>query len=92
MRLQANTAWAFATLEHSPGGALLEAIAVDAARKLPEFTAQNISNLLYALAKLEYKPESFLAAASAAARPILSTFTPQVALLAAVVCARTHCS
>ena len=74
---QANTAWAFATLEHSPGAELLEGIAAAAEAKLGEFTAQNISNLLYALARLEHRPASFLAAASAAARPILGTFTPQ---------------
>ena len=76
--MQANTAWAFATLDHSPGAQLLQAIAAEATAKLAEFTAQNISNLLHAFAKLEHHPGSFLAAVSAAARPILGTFTPQV--------------
>ena len=71
--------WAFATLDHNPGAALLEALAGDAEGKLPQFTAQNISNLLYAFAKLEHKPPAaFLGAVARAARPILASFTPQV--------------
>jgi hypothetical protein len=85
--LQANIAWAFATLNHNPGPDLLEGIAVEAVKKLTEFTAQNISNLLYAFGRLEHLPESFLQHASKAAQPILATFTPQV-----TICdRRRHC-
>jgi len=76
--VQANIAWSFATLNHSPGEVLLEAIALEAEKKLTEFSPQNISNLLYAFAKLEHKPSAFLEQASHAAMPILTTFTPQV--------------
>lgn len=76
--MQANIAWSFATLNHSPGEALLEALALEAEKKLAEFSPQNISNLLYAFAKLEHKPSAFLEQASRAAVPILTTFTPQV--------------
>ena len=56
----------------------MEALSVEAEKKLPEFTSQNISNLLYALGKLEHKPRSFLEASSCTAKPILGSFTPQV--------------
>ncbi len=83
--VQANIAWAFATLNHNPGSELLEGIAVEAVKKLPEFTAQNISNLLYAFGKLEYMPKDFPCHASQAAQPILGTFTPQVSF-SAILC------
>lgn len=63
---------------HSPGAELLEAIAREAEKKITEFTAQNISNLVYAFAKLEHMPASFLSCASGAARTLLTQFTPQV--------------
>ena len=65
-------------LGHSPGPELLEAIAQEAEKKIAEFTAQNISNLLWAFAKLEHMPATFLACASLAARALLTQCTPQV--------------
>jgi hypothetical protein len=76
--MQANIAWAFATLGHSPGPEILDAIAREAAKKLAEFTSQNISNLVYAFAKMEHVPPGFLEQASQAARQLLNQFTPQV--------------
>lgn len=76
--MQANIAWAFATLGHSPGPEILDAIAQEAAKKLAEFTSQNISNLVYAFAKMEHVPPGFLEQASQAARHLLNQFTPQV--------------
>lgn len=87
--VQANIAWSYATLSHNPGEELLEAIAVEAEKKLAEFSPQNISNLLYAFAKLDYKPSAFLEQASQAAVPILTNFTPQVCIgdfLSGVMC------
>ena len=92
---QANIAWSFATLSHNPGEELLEAIAVEAEKKLAEFSPQNISNLLYAFAKLEHKPNAFLEQASQAAVPILTNFTPQVCLediLPGVICSPGLCA
>ena len=80
--MQANIAWAFSVLGHSPGPELLEAIAQEAEKKIAEFTAQNISNLLWAFAKLEHMPATFLACASLAARALLTQCTPQVSLSA----------
>ena len=65
-------------LGHSPGPELLEAIAQEAEKKITEFTAQNISNLLWAFAKLEHMPATFLTCASQAARAVLTQCTPQV--------------
>ena len=76
--MQANIAWAYAVLEHSPGPELLDAIAREAEKKMAEFTSQNISNLVYAFARLEYVPAGFLERASQAARTLLGQFTPQV--------------
>ena len=76
--MQANIAWAYAVLMHSPGPELLDAIAREAEKKLAEFTSQNISNLVYAFAKLEHVPAGFLERASQAARTLLGQFTPQV--------------
>ena len=76
--MQANIAWAYAVLMHSPGPELLDAIAREAEKKLAEFTSQNISNLVYAFAKLEHVPSGFLERASQAARTLLGQFTPQV--------------
>ena len=85
-------AWAFATLDHAPGAALLEALAAEAEGKLPLFSAQNVSNLLYAFAKLEHRPPAtFLAAVSRAARPILPTFTPQVSPPYSCLNRLSHC-
>ncbi len=76
--MQANIAWAYAVLMHSPGPELLDTIAREAEKKLTEFTSQNISNLVYAFAKLEHVPSGFLEHASQAAQTLLSQFTPQV--------------
>ena len=76
--MQANIAWAYAVLLHSPGPELLDALAREAEKKLAEFTSQNISNLVYAFAKLEHVPAGFLQRASQAARTLLGQFTPQV--------------
>ena len=89
---QANIAWSYATLSHKPEEELLEAIAVEADKKLAEFSPQNISNLLYAFAKLEHKPSTFLEQASRAAVPILGSFTPQVTSshVALLACHASH--
>ena len=90
--MQANIAWAFATLGHSPGPEILDAIAREAAKKLAEFTSQNISNLVYAFAKMEHVPLGFLEQASQAARQLLNQFTPQVRPCFDSPACREHCA
>ena len=54
MQLQANTAWALATLSYNPGDQNLEAIAEHSKNTLGTFSPQNISNTLWAFATLSF--------------------------------------
>ena len=55
----ANTAWAFARLEH-PAPALFEALAAESAGRLAEFNAQNLANTAWAFAAAGHQaPELF---------------------------------
>jgi hypothetical protein len=90
--MQANIAWAFATLGHPPGPEILDALAREAAKKLAEFTSQNISNLVYAFAKMEHVPLGFLRQASQAARQLLNQFTPQVGPCHSLPFHAQHCT
>ena len=57
---QANFLWAYATLGERMGSASLEALAAQAQTQLPSFTAQNLANMMWASAKLEYSPDDTL--------------------------------
>ncbi len=69
--------WAYANLGHPPGDALANAIAGAAIRSLSSFTAQNVSNTLWAYAKLEFPHERLLRDSALHAQRILHQFQPQ---------------
>ena len=77
--------WAFANLNIDPGRDLLDAIAARAQADLHNYSAQNISNLLWAFARLAYLPSKFLAEALAHVLAHLDNFAAQ-----SVVCFITH--
>ena len=55
--------WAYANVNASPGEPMLEAMTARAQAELRTYSAQNISNMLWAFAKFSYRPEAFLAIA-----------------------------
>ena len=52
--LQAIFPWAYATLGERMSAACLEALATQAQKQLPHFTAQNLANMMWAFAKLSF--------------------------------------
>ena len=76
--LQANFPWAYATLGERMGVACLEALATQAHAQLSHFNAQNITNMMWAFAKLSYRPDStMLQRCEAHAMRIARSFQPQ---------------
>ena len=75
---QANFPWAYATLGERLGCACLEALAAQAQKQLPSFTAQNLANMMWAFAKLEYSPDdTLLRGCEAYATRSAGAFSPQ---------------
>ena len=52
----ANSLWALATLEHHPGVQLLDASAIQIARRMEQFSPQDTTNSVWAYAKLFHYP------------------------------------
>ena len=69
--------WAFSNLGINPGREVMDALAAASVRIISEFVAQNISNTLWAFAKMEHPHRELFAAAGAHAARIMSSFTPQ---------------
>lgn len=69
--------WAFANLNVDPGSDLLDTIAAHSVGDLHNYSAQNVSNTLWAFAKLNYAQPSFLADALAHVLTHLADFSPQ---------------
>ena len=69
--------WAFANLGLDPGNKLFEGIAMAAVPALPEFSPQNVANLLWAFAKLGHRNEPLFAAAAVHAKHAAPHFQPQ---------------
>ena len=76
--LQALFPWAYATLGERMGSPCLEALATQAQKQLPHFTAQNLANMMWAFAKLAYTPDKeLLQSCEAHAVRIAGAFIPQ---------------
>ena len=76
--LQATFPWAYATLGERMGAACLEALATHAQEQLPRFTAQNLANMMWAFAKLNYSPDAtLLLSCEAQGTRIAGTMDPQ---------------
>ncbi|KAF8065534.1 hypothetical protein HT031_003135 [Scenedesmus sp. PABB004] len=74
----ANSAWAFGKLKYAPPSSRLPSlIAAAALEKLPGFSAQNLSNLLWSFVYLHHRDEQLLAAASAQVVAKIDEFKPQ---------------
>ena len=77
-RAQSNFLWSFATLGERMGAACLEALATQAQKQLPQFTAQNLANMMWAFAKLSYTPDKeLLQSCEAHAVSTARAFSPQ---------------
>ena len=77
-RAQSMFLSAYATLGERMGAACLEALAAQAQVQLPRFNAQALANMMWAFAKLNYRPEAMLLqSCEAHATRLARTFTPQ---------------
>ena len=71
--------WAYATLGERMGRACLEALAAQALKQLPRFSAKDLAIMMWALAKLDYSPDDtlLLRGCEAHATRIAGAFSPQ---------------
>ena len=77
-RAQSNFLWAYATLGEPMGAACLAALATQGHAQLLQFTAQGLANMMWAFAKLNYRPDTtLLRSCEAHAVRTAATFTPQ---------------
>ncbi|EFJ51245.1 hypothetical protein VOLCADRAFT_87862 [Volvox carteri f. nagariensis] len=73
----ANSAWAFGKLKYVPSGGLPSVIAQAALRRMPEFSPQNLSNLVWSFVYMHHADEVLLSAASRFVCARVGEFKPQ---------------
>ena len=69
--------WAYANLAFNPGKELLEAAAAQAQKGMWTYSSQNVSNLLWAFARLGHKDDTFIKVALEHVLLHLTEFSPQ---------------
>lgn len=73
----ANAAWAFGKLKYVPSQKLPAQIAAASVGKIRQFSAQNLSNMLWSFVYLHYRDEKLLSAAAEQVRLKVALFKPQ---------------
>ena len=77
-RAQSNFLWAYATLGERLGNASLKALVTQAQKQLPHFTAQGLTNIMWAFPKVNHSPDAtLLRSCEAHAARISSAYIPQ---------------
>lgn len=69
--------WAYANLAFNPGKELLEAAAAQAQEHMWSYSSQNVSNILWAYARLGHKDDPFIKVAMQHVIVRLPEFSPQ---------------
>lgn len=69
--------WAYANLGFNPGKELMGAAALQAQKEMWSYSSQNVSNILWAFARLGHKDEVFIMTAVGHVIRQLADFSPQ---------------